>query len=802
MSIIGMNRKNELLDIPLLISRDFVVFPAMRFPYFTSNNEISKIIKAAFKQDRLLFFAYPLHKNSEEAVRKTGVEIFSIGTVVKIIQMTETQTGAVRFTGEALYRATIIKANKSQDIDMVKVSQLEENHEIEGDIGLLMGAVRNSYQNLQNFQKKMPPDVLLKINRAEYPDKLVDIIASSLNVNSDIKIELLQFIDREERLRHLSVLLETEIAMMKLQGDIQRRVKERVEQAQKEYFLNEQIRQINKELGKDPDIADEADEIFKQIKAKNPPEEVLNKARREADRMQKLQPMAPESGVIRTYLEWLADIPWSHATEDQFDIPRAKKILDQDHYNMHKAKERILDYIAVRWIRGDLKGPILCLVGPPGTGKTSLGKSVARTLNRKIVRMSLGGIRDEAEIRGHRKTYVGALPGKIIQSMKKAGSINPVFLLDEIDKLGSDFRGDPSSALLEVLDPEQNSTFSDHYLEVPYNLSQVLFIATANSLHTIPAALSDRMEIIEIPGYSDIEKFQIADKFLIPKQLRENGLESSGIRFNKSAVFTLIHEYTRESGVRNLERIIGSVLRKLARIFLSTMKEAKHPTQDDLKNFTKVVTEKSLPKLIGKPIYSNDSLAMSNLPGTANGLAWTELGGRLLTVEAALMPGTGKLILTGNLGDVMKESARISLSYLQANADALKIPEGSLTKHDIHVHIPQGAIPKDGPSAGITLTHAILSALLNRPILENTSMTGEITLTGKILAIGGIKEKVLASYRNGITTILLPAENRKDAEEDIPKEVLEKITLHYVKDIQEALTITLAIDSSEKERQV
>ena len=799
MSIIGINKKNEHIELPLLISRDFAVFPTMQFPYFTSNSEISKIIKAAFKRDRMLLFAYPLHENSEEAVRTSGVEIFSIGTVVKIIQMTETQTGAVRFTGEALYRASILKTNKSQDIDIVKVSPIEENREIEGEAGLLMGAVRKSFQNLQNFQKKTPRDILLKINRAEYPDKLVDIVASTLNVTSDIKVELLQFINREERLRHLSVLLETEIAMMKLQGDIQRRVKERVEQAQKEYFLTEQIRQINKELGKDPDIADEADEIFKQIKEKNPPEEVLNKAKREADRMHKLQPMAPESGVIRTYLEWLADIPWSNVTEDQFDIPQAKEILDHDHYNMYKAKERILDYIAVRWIRGDLKGPILCLVGPPGTGKTSLGRSVARTLNRKFIRMSLGGMRDEAEIRGHRKTYVGALPGKIIQSMKKAGTINPVFLLDEIDKLGSDFRGDPSSALLEVLDPEQNSTFSDHYLEVPYDLSQVLFIATANSLHTVPAALRDRMEIIEIPGYSDIEKFQIADKFLIPKQLKENGLESSSIKFGKSAVFTLIQEYTRESGVRNLERVIGSVLRKLARVFLGTMKASKHPTSDDLTNFRKVVTAKSLPKLIGKPIFSNDTLAMNNLPGTANGLAWTEMGGRLLTVEAALMPGTGKLILTGNLGDVMKESARISLSYLQANSSALNIPEGILTKNDIHVHIPQGAIPKDGPSAGITLTHAILSALLNMPILENTSMTGEITLTGKILAIGGIKEKVLASYRNGITTILLPADNKKDADEDIPKEVLEKVTLHYVSDIQEALSITLAtaIDNSD-----
>ncbi|MCK5155916.1 MAG: endopeptidase La [Spirochaetales bacterium] len=791
MSIIGINRKNEFIEIPLLISRDFVVFPTMRFPYFTSNIEISKIIKLAFKRDRMLFFAYPQHENTEKAVRNNGIEIFRIGTVVRIIQLTETQTGAVRFTGEALNRAAIIKTNISHDIDIVKVSPIEENREIERDTGLLMGTVRKSFQNLQGFQKKMPRDITQKINRAEYPDKLIDIIASTLNVNTDIKVELVQIVNREDRLRHLSVLLETEVAMMKLQGDIQRRVKERVEQAQKEYFLNEQIRQINKELGKNPDIADEADEIFRQIKDKNPPEEVLKKARREADRLQKLQPMAPESGVIRTYLEWLADIPWSASTDDRFDIPRAKKILDEDHYNMIKAKERILDYIAVRWIRGDLKGPILCLVGPPGTGKTSLGRSVARTLNREFIRMSLGGIRDEAEIRGHRKTYIGSLPGRIIQSMKKAGTINPVFLLDEIDKLGSDFRGDPSSALLEVLDPEQNSTFSDHYLEIPYNLSQVLFIATANSLHTIPAALRDRMEIIEIPGYSDIEKLQIAEKFLIPKQLLENGLESSNILFQKNAIIKLIREYTRESGVRNLERVIGSVLRKLARNFLSQKNLSQHPTKEDIAGFKKTVTAKSLPKLIGKTLFSTDTISMNKLPGTANGLAWTELGGQLLTVEAALMPGEGKLILTGNLGDVMKESARISLSYLQANSSVLNIPAGILKKHDIHVHVPQGAIPKDGPSAGITLTHAILSALLNKPILENTSMTGEITLTGRILAIGGVKEKVLASYRNGITTILLPAENQKDADEDIPKEVLEKITIHYVSDIQEALSITL-----------
>lgn len=791
MSIIGINRKEPVSEMPMLISREFVVFPHTQFPYFTSNPEIAKIIKAAFSQKRMLFFAYPQHADSSEAIQEKGLEIYRVGTVVKIIQMTETQTGALRFTGDALYRAAISKTQLSQDIDMVWVSAINENHTIEGDSGLLMGTVRRSFQNLQSFQKKISREAIQRINQAEYPDKLVDLIAASLNLQNDIKVELIQLINTEARLRQLSVLVETEIAMMKLQTDIQRRVKERIEQTQKEYFLNEQLKQIHKELGRDNDTADEAEELYRQIKEQNPPQEVLSKARKEADRLRKLQAMAPESGVLRTYLEWLADIPWSNKTEDHFDISRAKQILDADHYNMKKAKERILDYIAVRGIRGDLKGPILCLVGPPGTGKTSLGRSVARTLNRDFIRISLGGVRDEAEIRGHRKTYVGALPGKIIQSMRKAGTINPVFLLDEIDKLGADFRGDPSSALLEVLDPEQNSTFSDHYLEVPYDLSQVLFISTANSLHTIPSALRDRMEIIEIPGYSDIEKFHIAEKFLIPKQLKENGLEKSGISFQKSAVFKLIQTYTRESGVRNLERTIGSVIRKLARNYLSKIKISNSLTDEQISGIRKVVTHQSLHRLIGKPLFNKEQINQLFIPGIANGLAWTEMGGQLLTVEVSLMPGSGNLILTGNLGDVMKESARISLSFIQAHSDEFNFDPQLLKQKDIHVHVPQGAIPKDGPSAGVTLTTAMLSAILNVPVTENISMTGEITLTGRILAIGGVKEKILASHRNGITTVLLPYDNKDDADEDIPGEVLDTISIHYIQNFRDTLAFTL-----------
>ncbi len=805
MNIIQKSRRSSPEEIPVLISGEFVAFPGMRFPYFTTSSKTVEVIKAAFRNERLVFFAYP-QESGDDSEKQGNIEIFRVGTVVKILQLTETQSGAIRFSGEAQYRATVIKTVRPSGggVEFVRIQRHEEDPALNNDVALLMGAVRKSFHTLQNFQKKLPKEMLDRIHRAPYPDKLTDLIAPALNIQKDIKIELIQILNREERLKQLSVIIETEIAMMKLQGDIQKRVKERVEQTQKEYFLNEQLRQINKELGRDQDVSDEVEDLYTRIADRHPPEEVLLKARREADRLRKLQPMSPESGVLRTYLEWLADMPWSNRTDDQFDIHRAESILNADHYNMEKAKDRILDYIAVRGIRGNLKGPILCLVGPPGTGKTSLGRSIARSLQREFIRISLGGVRDEAEIRGHRKTYVGALPGKIVQCMKKVGTVNPVFLLDEIDKLGADFRGDPSSALLEVLDPEQNSSFTDHYLEVPYDLSQVLFIATANSLHNIPPALRDRMEIIEIPGYSDLEKYQIATRFLIPKQLKENGLDDSGITFQKPAIFSLINDYTMESGVRNLERTIGSVIRKLARILLKDSSEPGKVSSEAIAAFRKKVTPKSLVKLIGKPLFTRDLLHETSVAGVANGLAWTEMGGRMLTVEASLMPGSGNLILTGNLGEVMKESARISLSYIQSHTGEFGLDAAPLDSRDIHVHVPQGAIPKDGPSAGITITHAILSRLSNTPLVKGYAMTGEITLTGRIMPIGGVKEKVLAAYRNGICNIILPQDNSKDAQEDLPEEVKEKITIHYVRDILEALAITLPEvangNASKKER--
>ncbi len=765
----------DCIELPLISSRELIVLPHSIVPYVASTSSSIDALTRAMKNDRLLFFAYPKEDIDDE--------FHPIGTVVKVLQIFKLKDGTTRMIGEALYRAELCSCNESSTrILFARIDPVIDSKQVDAQIELLMQALLTSFDTYIALLKKFPEEIKAKISGAEYGDKLVDLLASHVPFKKELKRDLVQNLDTIDRLQQTLVLMETEIEMIKLQGTIQQRVKERLEKSQKEYFLHEQIRQINKELGREQDEADEADELLARISALDPPEEVILKAKKEANRLRKLQSMAPESGVIRTYLEWLADIPWSYSTEDNYDIPRAKKVLNEDHYNMIKPKERILDYLAVRSIKQSLKGPILCLVGPPGTGKTSLGKSIAKTMGRELVRISLGGVRDEAEIRGHRKTYVGALPGKIIQSMKKAGTSNPVFLLDEIDKMSSDFRGDPSSAMLEVLDPEQNYSFNDHYLEVPYDLSQVLFIATANSLHTIPSPLRDRMEIIEIPGYSDIEKFHIATRFLIPKQLEENGLSKAPIRFRRDAVMSLIHDYTMESGVRSLERVIGSVIRKLARIYLAKEKE-----NIPLEEFTKMITAKSLPLLLGKPIYSDELVHKTPAPGIAHGLAWTEMGGRMLSVETALFPGSGKLILTGNLGDVMKESARISLSYIQSHADLLSIDPEMIKNHDIHIHVPQGAIPKDGPSAGITLTIALYSALIKTPPKGNYSMTGELTLTGNILAIGGVKEKILASYRNGIKNILLPARNEKDVSEDIPKKVLDEIDITYITNVQQAL---------------
>ncbi len=780
--------------IPLIITRDLSVFPGAMVPFNTSDPDTKRAITSAYDKEKLVFFAFPeetlIDGEKDPDNDKRQVEISRTGTVVKIMQIFKLQNGSIRILGEALQRGYINTLFEQDHFSEVTVDLILPNLEKDEVLALevLMNTVKQYFKEYSSMVGSIPQKKLQQVTAEQDPDRLVDTAAHFIQTEAVKKNHLIQESDPKKRLQELAVLLQTEQELMKLNESIQNKVKEKFELTQREFFLNEQIRQINKELGRDVDEADEAEQLYKQLEAKKPSQEILDKARKETNRLKKLQPSAPEAGVLRTYLEWLADLPWGIRTEDSFDIKEAEKILNEDHYNMKRPKERILDYMAVRRLHPKLKGPILCFVGPPGTGKTSLGRSVARALGKKFIRISLGGVRDEAEIRGHRKTYVGALPGRILQSIKRAETANPVFLLDEIDKISSDFRGDPASALLEVLDPEQNASFTDHYLEVPFDLSQVLFIATANSLHTVPSALRDRMEIIEIPGYSDIEKYHIARKFLITKQLKENGLESAQITFHKQAIYSLIRDYTMESGVRNLERTVSSVLRKIAREYL----EKKSPPPLD--QFSRNITARSLPALLGTAEYVEDQIQKSNSPGVAHGLAWTEMGGKLLTVEVSLLPGDGRLILTGNLGEVMKESARISLSYLQSHCEAYGIDPERFRSTNIHVHVPQGAIPKDGPSAGITLLAAMCSAFMDRRIVSPISMTGEITLTGVVLSIGGVKEKLLASYRHGITTVLLPAGNRRDLDEDIPRSVIKALKVIHVETVQEALAVLLDIE--------
>ncbi|MBI9106664.1 MAG: endopeptidase La [Spirochaetales bacterium] len=785
MKLVTAGIKNEKRELPLVALKDLVVLPFMVTPFFTGRANTINAVEAAMSADRMIFISCQLTDNDDPGIE----DIHNTGTLAHILQMLKLPDGTVRILAEGKQRGIVRKIKQERNYSFVQFTPVKINTETDDSLIPIMAAVLKSFTKYCNLKKTIAKEALQAAEKAEYADKLADIILANMHVKKELKLEIHSMLNTAERLDSLAVLIEAEIEMLNLQGRITTRVRKKMENNQKEYFLNEQIREINKELGKEKDDSQEIDEYVKIIEAKKAPAEVLEKAKKEGNRLSKLQPMSPESGVLRTYLEWLSDLPWSIKTSDNKDLINAAEILDEDHYNMKKPKDRILDYIAVRQLKEKMKGPILCFVGPPGTGKTSLGKSVARALDRKFVRISLGGVRDEAEIRGHRKTYVGALPGKIIQSMKKAGSCNPVFLLDEIDKMGSDFKGDPASALLEVLDPEQNSTFVDHYLEVPYDLSSVMFITTANSIHNIPYALRDRMEIIEIPGYTDLEKLKIATEFIIPKQKEENGLTNAAIDIQKSAILKIIHNYTMESGVRSLERQIAAILRKTAREALT-----KGETFDG--EYRRVISSKSIKKLLGKEVYQDDLVYTEQRPGLVHGLAWTEMGGTLLPVEAALIEGKGELILTGSLGDVMKESARTALSFIRANYENFGLEKGFYEDKSIHIHVPEGAIPKDGPSAGITITAALLSIFKGVPVRKATAMTGEITLTGRILPIGGLKEKTLAAYRGKMIDVLIPDGNRKDLEE-LPPEVTSALTFHPVKTAEEAYKILFETEAAE-----
>ena len=734
--------------------------------------------------------------------------LFTIGTLCHVLQVLKLPDGKMRVLVEGRSRAEISAVIQKNNVLTARIQELDSPSDNSNTaMALQMQSLKESFNGFASTKRKIPKEVLSHVEKADTPGKLIGHICSSLNLSPAQKAEYLQNGNVTEVMKELNTAIEMEKELLSLKKNIDSRVRKKMERTQKEYFLNEQLKEINRELGTEGDEGNDLKDLERALASKPLPFEVKGKAERELKRLAKLQPMSPESGVLRTYLEWIVDLPWNSYSTDRSNLAETTMILDQDHYDLKKAKERIIDFVAVRQMNEYSKSPILCFVGPPGTGKTSLGRSVARALNREFVRISLGGVRDEAEIRGHRKTYVGALPGKIIQSLRKASTSNPVFLLDEIDKMSNDFRGDPAAALLEVLDPEQNSTFGDHYLEVPYDLSHVMFITTANSLHNIPRPLLDRMEIIEISGYTDIEKYNIAREFIIPKQLKAHGLKGTEIVFSEEALKTIIASYTMEAGVRNLDKQIAKVIRKILRSSMHQYQtkpgrfvlkyDDNHDTPTvmtrleregiiNLDELNSVVKEEELRDYLGQPIFHESDLKSNKKPGISIGLAWTEVGGRVLPVEVALLPGDGKLMLTGKLGDVMKESAQIALSYLRANGEKFGIDPNFHKEKDIHIHVPEGAIPKDGPSAGITMTSALFSAATGVPIRENTAMTGEITLTDRLLPIGGVKEKVLAAHRNGFTNVLLPEENRKDAEE-LPDEIKEIMSFHFFHSVEEAL---------------
>ncbi len=758
--------------------RDVVVFPHMIVPLFIGRTKSVKALEEAMTtKDRKIFLV--AQKNPD--IEDPGPEdLYQMGTVAQIMQMYKLPDGTIKILAEGLYRAEIVDFVEIDPYIVVKIKRVLDKKMKGLKIEALMRSVLEEFEKHIKMNKKIPPETMLTVVNIEDPGALADTIISHLLIRVAEKQRLLEITSPYKRLSELLKRLTSENSILELEEKIQGKVRKELERTQKEYYLREQLRVIQEELGKEDDTLSEIREYRERIKKAKLPKEVEEKALKEVKRLEKMPPMAAEGAVVRNYLDWILSLPWNKKTRDRLDLKRAEKILNEDHYGLEKVKERILEYLAVKTLTKKLKGPILCFVGPPGVGKTSLAKSIARSLGRKFVRMSLGGVRDEAEIRGHRRTYVGALPGRIIQYMRQAKSKNPVFLMDEVDKMSTDFRGDPSAALLEVLDPEQNNEFVDHYLEVPFDLSDVMFITTANVLYTIPQPLQDRMEIIDIPGYTDVEKFHIAKQFLIPKQLKMHGLNEKILEFTDPAIYKLIREYTKEAGVRNLEKNIAAICRKVAKEIVSNGKGKK----------TIKVTSTKIEKYLGPPKYRHDEKEERDEIGVATGLAWTQFGGEILSIETVIMPGKGKLILTGQLGDVMQESAQAALSYIRSKSNVLNISNEAFEKNDIHIHVPEGAIPKDGPSAGITMATSLVSALTERPVRKDVAMTGEITLRGKVLPIGGLKEKILAAYQAGIKEVILPLKNKKDLVE-IPKTIIKKIKINLVENVDEVFEIAL-----------
>jgi len=764
-------------SLPMLPVRDIVVFPYMIIPLFVGRDSSIKAVEESLaRNDRLILLASQ-KDISDEHPNPDG--IFQVGTVAMIMRMRKLPDGRIKILTQGLCKAHIDEYVQTNPFFEAKITKVDEKvGETSLETEALMRTVREQLEKVISLGKMLSPDILMVLDDITDPGRLADLIASNLGLKVAEGQMILETTNSGERLKKVNEILTKELEVLAIQAKIRSQAKDEMTKSQKEYFLREQIRAIKSELGDNDQKGEEIMELKDKIAVCKMPPEAEQEALKQLARLERMHPDASEASMLRTYIDWLVDMPWSKATKDNLDIARAKQILDEDHYNLTKIKERILEYLAVRKLKDKMKGPILCFAGPPGVGKTSLGKSIARALGREFVRISLGGVKDEAEIRGHRRTYVGALPGRVVQGLKQAGTNNPVFILDEIDKLGSDFRGDPSAALLEVLDPEQNNSFRDHYLNLPFDLSNVMFLATANVLENIPSALRDRMEIIQLPGYTEEEKVRIAQNYLIRKQITENGITDKHLEFTEEGVKSVISGYTREAGLRSLERAIGTVCRKTAKRVAEG-------------NDAKVTANKELvAKFLGPAQFLREDEQEKDEVGIATGLAWTSVGGEILYIETMTMKGKGGVTLTGQMGDVMKESAQAAVGYIRSRAEEFGIDEDIFAKCDIHIHIPAGAIPKDGPSAGITMATAIVSRLTKVPVRRDIAMTGEITLTGKVLPIGGLKEKALAAMRHGIKTIIIPEKNKKDLE-DIPEEFREKLQFIPVKTFDDVLAVAL-----------
>jgi len=760
--------------LPMLPVRDVVLFPAMVIPLAIGRDKSIRALEETMTSDRYIFVVTQKNLQIEDP---SPDDIFQIGTVCEVLQMLKMPDGTLKVLVESITRAewTDFRLSDKGYVE-VGINLVDDTIENTPEVEAVMRSTVTLFEQYVKLNPRMPMEISISISNIQEPSKLADTIASHISIKNSDKQSILETVDPLKRLDKIVQILNAEIEILNIERRIQNRVHSQIEKNQKEYYLNEQMKAIQKELKQKDDNSKEIDELRKKVKESSMSEQARTVANKELDRMEKMMATSPESSVIRTYIEWLLDLPWQKMTKDNLDLKRAKEILDQDHYGLDKVKERIVEYLAVLSRVNKIKGPILCFIGPPGVGKTSIAKSVARSLGRNFVRISMGGVRDEAEIRGHRRTYIGSMPGKIIQSMKRAGSSNPVFILDEIDKMGNDWRGDPSAALLEVLDPEQNYAFGDHYLDVDYDLSNVMFITTANTLNNIPITLLDRLEIIRFSGYTDEEKLSIAKKFLIPKQMKDHGLKDEELSIDDEAVKIIIASYTREAGVRNLNREIANLCRKAA-------------TELSLKPDTKTVkiAGQKVEKYLGVPHYEREKISENDI-GVVTGLAWTEVGGETLTIEVNKMKGKGMLNLTGQLGNVMKESVQAAFTYIKSSAKKLKINEKMFKDTDFHVHVPEGAVPKDGPSAGLAMATALASVCMNKPVRKKLAMTGEITLRGRALAIGGLKEKVLAAYREGINIVLFPEANKKDLV-DIPENVKKKIKMIPVKHMDEVIDI-------------